>query len=50
MVSALLEIEDCSESDEQAAIHGSLGSGRSVSRSPCVESTPHPGSESTLQH
>jgi len=50
MVSALLEIEDCSESDEQATIHGSLGSGRSVSRSPCVESTPHPGSDSALEH
>jgi hypothetical protein len=31
MVSALLEVEDCSESCEQAAIHGSLGSNCSVS-------------------
>jgi hypothetical protein len=40
MVSALLEIEDCSESGEQATIHGSLGSNRSVSRSPCIEGSP----------
>ena len=50
MVSALLEVEDCSESDEQAAIHGSLGSGRPVSRSPCIKSTPNPGSKSTDEH
>jgi len=50
MVSALLEVVDCSESDEQATIDGSLGSGRSVSGCPCVERTPHPGSESTDEH
>jgi len=40
MVSALLEVEDCSESDEQATIHGSLGSGSPVSRSPVIECSP----------
>jgi hypothetical protein len=40
MVSALLEIEDCSESDEQATINGSLGSNCSVSVCAGIEVVP----------
>ena len=50
MVSAFLEVVNNCKAIEQASIHGSLGSGRSVSRSPCVEDTPHPSSNATLEH
>jgi len=47
---AFLEVVDCSKAIEQASIHGSLGSGCSVSGRSCVEQGPHPSSDSTLEH
>jgi hypothetical protein len=41
MVSALLKIKDCSESCEQAAIHGSLGSNCTVSVCTGIEVAPN---------
>ncbi len=50
MGSAFLEIVDDCKSIEEASINGSLGSGCTVSRSPCVEQGPHPSSDSALEH